>query len=78
MTTFRYLGSPLDQTDDDWPDMRQNSMHASLVWGRLGALLRREGAYPRVAEMFYRAVVQVVLLYRSEMWVLLASMRRKK
>ena len=30
-----------------------------------------------MAEMFYRAVVQAVLLYGSETWVLLAEMERK-
>ena len=27
--------------------------------------------------MFYRAVVQAILLYRSEMWVLSVAMERK-
>ena len=31
--TFRYLGQPLDQTDDDWPAVRQNIMCTRLVWG---------------------------------------------
>ena len=77
MTTFQYLGSPLDQTDDDWPAMRRNTMHTRLFWGRLGTLLQREGAYPRVAAMFYRAVVQAILLYGSEIWVILIAMERK-
>ena len=29
--TFRYLGRPLDQTDGDWRDVRQNIMHARSV-----------------------------------------------
>ena len=37
--TFQYLGLPLDQTDDDWTDVRQNIMRARLVWERLGTLL---------------------------------------
>ena len=37
--TFQYLGRPLDQTDDDWPDVLHNIMRARSVWGRLGALL---------------------------------------
>ena len=41
-------------------------MHARLVWGRLGELLRREGADPKVAEIFYRAVIQAVLLFGAE------------
>ena len=37
--TFRYLGQPLDQTDDDLLDVRRNIMRARSVWGRLGTLL---------------------------------------
>ena len=37
--TFRYLGRPLDQTDDDCTAVRQNIMCTRLVWGRLGKLL---------------------------------------
>ena len=37
--TFRYLGKPLDQKDDDWPDVWRNIMHARLVWGGLGTLI---------------------------------------
>ena len=44
------------------------------VWGRLGKFLRREGAEPKVAEMFYRVVTQTVLLFGSETWVLPAAM----
>ena len=74
--TFQYLGRPLDQTDDDWPDVRQKNMRARSVWGGLGTLIRREGGYPRVAEMFYRAVVQAILLYGLETWLLLAASER--
>ena len=52
-------------------------MCTRLVWGRLVTLLRREGAEPMVAEMFYRAVVQAILLYGLETWVLLAEMEKK-
>ena len=74
VTTFQYLVRPIDQTYDDWLAVRQNIMRARLVWGRLGKLLRREGADPRVTEMFYRAVVQEILLHGSKTWVLCAEM----
>ena len=48
----RYLGQPLDQTDDNWPDVWKNIMHARSVWGRLGTLIRWEGAYTKVSESF--------------------------
>ena len=44
VTTFRYLGRPLDQTDDDWPDVWRDIMGVRSVWGILGTLLQREGA----------------------------------
>ena len=74
--TFRYLVRPLDQTDDDCPAVRRNIMRARLVWGRLGTLLRREWAYPKVSASFYREVVQAIIFYGSEMWVLLASIAK--
>ena len=77
VATFRYLGRPLDQTYDEWPTLRRNIMRARLVWGGLGTLLQREGSDPRVEEMFYRAVVQAILLYGLDTWVLLEAMERK-
>ena len=47
------------------------------VWNRLGKLLRREGAEPQVSAMFYLAVVQIVLLWGAETWVLAEEMSRK-
>ena len=38
--------------------------------------IRRERTYPRVAESFYRAVTQAVLLFGSETWVLSEAMVR--
>ena len=77
VTIFRYLRIPLDQTDDDCPAVRQNIMRARSVWGRLGTLLRQKGTEPRVSAIFYRAVVQAIALYGSDMWFLLAKMGRK-
>ena len=74
---FNYIKQTLYQTNDDWPAVRQNIMCARSVWGRLGTLLRREGVDHKVSEMFYRAVAQVLLLFVSETWVLLAEMERK-
>ena len=75
--TFQYTGQPLYQTDDDWPAVGRNIMRARLVWGRLGTLLRREGSDPKVSASFYRAVVQSILFYGSETWVLSASMEKR-
>ena len=39
-------------------------------------MLQREGPDSKVAAIFYRAVVQAVLLFSSDAWVLLAAMER--
>ena len=46
------------------------------VWGRLGKLLQREGMEPEVLEKLYHTVVQAVLLFGVETWVLLAPMMK--
>ena len=76
LPTFLYLGRPLDQMDDDWTAVQENIMHTRSVWGRLGTLLQREGEDPKVSESFNWEVVQAILLYRSETWVLLESMAK--
>ena len=43
---LKYLGRPLEQSDDNWPAVRQNIGRAQQVWGRLGFILRQEGADP--------------------------------
>ena len=67
----------MDQTENNWPEIRRNTKQARMVWGRLGKLLRREGANPRLAEMFYRTVAKLVLLFGLETWVLLSVIERK-
>ena len=76
VTTFRYLGQPLEQTDDDWTAVRRNIIRARSVWGMLVTLLLREGVDPKVSESFYRAVVQEIIYYGSEKWIFLASMEK--
>ena len=71
---FKYIGRQPDWSDDDCPAVRRNIRKTGQVWGCLGKILRREGSYQLVSEIFYRAVVQAVLLFGVETWVLLAAM----
>jgi hypothetical protein len=43
---------------------------ARETWARVGQVLRKENAPPQVSAKFYKAIVQSVLLYGSETWVL--------
>ena len=70
---FKYLGRLLAMDDNDMPAVRANIQKSRKVWKRLGILLRSksEGTIaPRVKGMFYKAVVQSVLLFGSETWAL--------
>ena len=67
---FKYLGRLLAQDDDDIQAIRTQLRKARATWARVGQVLRSENASPRVAAKFYKAMVQAVLLYGSETWVL--------
>ena len=41
---FKYLGRPLDRSDDNWPEVLRSIRKARQVWGHIGKLLGREGA----------------------------------
>ena len=66
--TFKYLGRLLSMDDNDGPAVRANLLKAQKSWARISRVLREESVPPRVAGMFYKAVVQAVLLYGRESW----------
>jgi len=76
VSTFQYLGRPLSFTDDDWPALHRNLTRARQRWGAIRQVLAREDTNPRVSAMFYKAVVQVVLLYGCESWNITSAMLR--
>ena len=62
--------------DDDCPEVAGNFAKARKSWGRLQGILRREGATKRVSGIFFKAVVQQVLLFGAETWVVSPMMER--
>lgn len=67
---FRYLGRLVTTNDDDWAAMTWNLGKARQRWSMTSRVLSREGASPRISAMFYKAIIQTVLLYGSETWVI--------
>ena len=63
--------------DDDWPAVVENLVKARNIWGRLQGILSREGATKRVSGNFFKAVVQQVLLFGAETWVVSPRMERE-
>ena len=74
--SFKYLGRILTAGDDDWPAVAGNLGKARKIWGRLKRILSSEGADKRVLGNFFNAVVQQVLLFGADMWVVTPRMER--
>ena len=76
VTSFRYPGRVILAAYEDWPAVIQNLAKARAVWRRVTRILSREGARPRVSGFFFKAVVQSVLLFSAETWVVTPHMGR--
>jgi hypothetical protein len=74
---FKYLGRILDNNDDDRPAIKRNLTRARAAWGRLGRILSKEGANSKAMASVYKTVVQAVLLYGAESWVLTLDLEKK-
>ena len=70
VTTFKYLGRVMTSGDDNCLAVAGNSQKSRKSWGRMSRILIREGAYPKIARHFFKAVVQLVFLFRAETWFL--------
>jgi hypothetical protein len=70
LETFKYLGRLLAYDNNDSQAMQSNFKKARKSWARVSCLLRAENASPKVSGVFYKATVQAVLLFGSEMWKL--------
>ena len=69
VNSFRYLGRVILAADNDWTSVVRNLSRARAVWMSMTRILRREGAAPWVSGLFFRAVVQTVLLFGLDTWV---------
>ena len=76
VTAFKYLVWVMMARDDDWPEVAGNLQKARKIWGRMSRVLIRERVDPKVSGHFFKAVVQDVLLFGVEMWVLTPKMKR--
>ncbi len=67
---YKYLGRMMAQDDDDTQAIRAQLWKARATWARVGKVLWGENTFPTVAAKFYLAIVQAILLYGSETWVI--------
>ena len=70
------MGRVITAGDEYWPVVAGILQKARNSWGRMLQILIREGADPKMSGHQFKAVVQVVLLFGAEMWVLTPRMDR--
>jgi hypothetical protein len=67
---YKYLGRMMAQDNDDTQAICAQLRKARATWAWVRKVLRGENTSLIVAAKFYLAVVQAILLYGSEMWVI--------
>ena len=68
--SLKYLGRVITAADDDWASFISNLRNFQKQWVQMSRILGREGSNARVSGLFYKAVVQSVLIYGLEKWFL--------
>ena len=77
VSTFKYLGRVLHEKDDDTACIEAQLAKARERWGMVMRVLKKSENNPKVMGRFYVAVVQAVLLYGAETWVVSDRNMRK-
>ena len=67
---FLYLGRWIFDSDDDTETIKRQINKTKYRWMRLSRVLKRRDANPLIMGSFYKAVIEAVLLYGSESWVI--------
>ena len=75
VTSFKYLGQVIVEEDDNWPVVVRNLQLARQKLALLTPVLSREGADAQTLGQIYLTVVQLVMLYGPESWVLTPRMK---
>ena len=68
-TSFKYLGQVILAADNDWLAVMNNLSWARKVWSRIPGIISREGAARRVSRFFFKSVVQAVLIFGADTWL---------
>ena len=78
VSEFKYLGRILTNNDMDLKAVESQLVKARRVWGMIGKIVKKKShCNPRIMSIFYKVIVQTVLLYGSESWVMSTLARNK-
>ena len=73
-TAFPCLGRTITYNNSDWVALCSNLCKSKRRWGVVEKVLSKTGAPIKVRAMMYKTVVQEVLLYGREIWVVIGAM----
>ncbi len=76
VNNYCYLGRTKATNNSDWLAMFRNLKKAKMKWGQICRPLIKTGVRMRMVGLFYKAIVQAILLYGSETWVITPDMLR--
>ena len=74
VTSFKYLDRVLLVADDEWLTVFQNVVKAQTVWWIMSKILIRKVERPRISGFFFKSIIQSVLLFDAESWVVTPHM----
>ena len=69
VTSFKYLGRVILESDNDCVAVVRNLDRVKTVWRKMSHILSKDRATPWASRLFLKAVIQVVLLFEAETWV---------
>ena len=69
VTPFKYLERIMTNLENNWTEVVGDLRKARKIWARLLIILGGGGPNTRVLGMFFKAVVQAVLIVGAETWV---------
>ena len=69
VTSFKYLGLLISAPDYYWTALIRILVKAQVVWQRLTRIISRERETPWVPIFFFKSMVQLVLIFGAETWV---------
>ena len=76
VSAFKYMGRVLTAGNDNCLAVVGNLGKAQRTWGQVSRVMGRDGADQKVSRPFYKAVIQAVLLFGAETWVLTTRMEK--
>ena len=74
--SFRHLGKVILAAENNWTAVVRNLEKVRAVWKRMTRIFSREETEPWMYSFFFKYVVQAILIFGSETWVVSPCMRR--